>query len=132
MPGRWWEEFVPFGYKGSYQRVRAHLREKRLPPGPVSARPPTPRTVSRWILRHPDTLTESEQLRLKAVLVHCPELDALTRARPVLRPDAHRARGRTSTAMARRRPAGRSAPIHTLAAGIDRDRDAVTAGLIAF
>ncbi|WP_159402045.1 MULTISPECIES: hypothetical protein [Streptomyces] len=69
---------MPFGYKGSYQRVRAYLREKRLSPGPVFARPPTPRTVSGWILRHPGTLAESEQLRLKAVLVHCPELDALT------------------------------------------------------
>ncbi|MFG2339538.1 hypothetical protein [Streptomyces yangpuensis] len=34
--------------------------------------------VTRWILSRPETLTEIEQLRLKAVLANCPELDALT------------------------------------------------------
>ncbi|MEY9484227.1 hypothetical protein RKD26_000021 [Streptomyces calvus] len=32
-----------------------------------------------WILRHPDTLTESEQRQLKSVRTHGPEIDALTR-----------------------------------------------------
>ncbi|WP_405692511.1 hypothetical protein [Streptomyces sp. NBC_00057] len=73
-----WEEIVPLGYQGSYQRVRACFREKRLSPGPVTARPPSPRVVAGWILRRPETLTETDHLRLKAVLVHCPELDALT------------------------------------------------------
>ncbi|WP_217213860.1 hypothetical protein [Streptomyces sp. AC550_RSS872] len=34
--------------------------------------------MTRWILSRPETLTEIEQLRLKAVLANCPELDALT------------------------------------------------------
>ncbi|MEV6192858.1 hypothetical protein AB0M19_10680 [Streptomyces sp. NPDC051920] len=42
------------------------------------ARPPSPRTVSNWILSRPETLTEPEQLELKTVRTHCPELDALT------------------------------------------------------
>lgn len=46
-----WEEIVPLGYKGSYQRVRAYFREKRLSPGPVTTRPPSPRIVAGWILR---------------------------------------------------------------------------------
>lgn len=74
-----WEEIVPLGYKGSYQRVRAYLHKKRTSPRSVTARPPSPRTVSGWILSRPETLTEPEQLQLKAVLMHCPELDALTR-----------------------------------------------------
>ncbi|MFB7214669.1 ISL3 family transposase [Streptomyces sp. NPDC056255] len=74
-----WEEIVPLGYKGSYQRVRAYLHKKRTSPRPVAARPPSPRAVAGWILRHPNTLTESEQLQLKTVRTHCPELDALTR-----------------------------------------------------
>lgn len=73
---RVWEEIVPLGYQGSYKRVRAYFREKRLSPGPVTARPPSPRVVAGLILRRPETLTETEQLRLKAVLVHCPEPDA--------------------------------------------------------
>ncbi|MFC8435526.1 hypothetical protein [Streptomyces sp. NPDC057253] len=29
-----WEEIVPLGYKGSYQRVLAYLHQKRTSPGP--------------------------------------------------------------------------------------------------
>ncbi|MEU9060166.1 ISL3 family transposase [Streptomyces sp. NPDC048430] len=74
-----WEEIVPLGYKGSYQRVRAYIRMKRTSPRSVTARPPSPRTVAGWILRRPESLTESEQLQLKNVHANCPELDALTR-----------------------------------------------------
>ncbi|MFI0712274.1 transposase [Streptomyces inhibens] len=73
-----WEEIIPLGYKGSYGRVSAYLRKKRTSPRPITAQPPAPRLVTRWILSHPETLIEIEQLRLKAVLVHCPELEALT------------------------------------------------------
>ncbi|MEW2624335.1 hypothetical protein [Streptomyces sp. NPDC048106] len=69
---------MPLGYKGSYQRVRAYFRTKRLSVDPVAAPPPSPRTVAGWILCHPDSLAEADRLRLKAVLVHCPELEALT------------------------------------------------------
>lgn len=122
---RVWEEIVPLGYQGSYQRVRAYFREKRLSPGPVTARPPSPRVVAGWILRRPETLTETEHLRLKAVLVHCPELDALT---------GHvRSFGQMLTErQGERLPQWLDAVrqddlpgLHTLAAGIDRDRDAV-------
>ncbi len=51
---------MPLGYKGSYQRVRAYLHKKRTSPRPVTARPPSPRTVAGWILRRPETLTEPE------------------------------------------------------------------------
>ncbi|MGW0788501.1 ISL3 family transposase [Streptomyces sp. NPDC002911] len=124
-----WEEIVPLGYQGSYQRVRAYFREKRLSPGPSTARPPSPRIVAGWILRRPETLNETEQLRLKAVLVHCPELDALT---------GHvRSFGQMLTErQGERLPQWLDAVrrddlpgLHTLAAGIDRDRDAVIAGL---
>ncbi|WP_327380815.1 hypothetical protein [Streptomyces sp. NBC_01207] len=63
-----WEEIVPLGYRGSYGRVSAYLREKRTSPRPVTAQPPTPRVVTRWILSRLETLTEIEQLRLKAGL----------------------------------------------------------------
>lgn len=86
-------------------------------------------TVAGWILRRPDTLTETEQLQLKTVRAHCSELDALTR------------HVRSFAAMLTERQ-GEHPPdwldavrqndlpsLHTLAAGIDRDRDAVIAGL---
>ena len=124
-----WEEIVPPGYKGSYQRVRAYLHKKRTSPRPVTARAPSPRMVSGWILSRPETLTEPEQLQLKTVRNHCPELDALTR------------HVRSFATMLTDLP-GESLPawldavrhdelpsLHALAAGIDRDIDAVTAGL---
>lgn len=123
-----WAEIVPLGYTGSYQRVRAYLH-KRTSPRSVTARPPSPRTVSGWILSRPETLTEPEQLQLKAVLMHCPELDAFTR------------QVRSFASMLTERQGGRLAGwldavrqdglprLHALAAGIDRDLDAVTAGL---
>ncbi|MEU8885900.1 transposase [Streptomyces hydrogenans] len=116
---------MPLGYQDSYQRVRAYLRDKCTSPQPVTARPPTPRTVAGWILRRPDTLTETEQLQLKAVRTHCPEIDALTSH---VRSFA--------TMLTARLPDWLDAvrqddlpSLHTLAAGIGRDRDAVIAGL---
>ncbi|WP_225804292.1 hypothetical protein [Streptomyces sp. NK15101] len=110
-----WEEIVPLGYRGSYQRVRAYLQEKRTSPRTVTARAPSPRSVAGRILRRPENLTEIEQLRLKAIRAHCPELDALTR------------HVRSFAIMLADRK-GECLP-EWLVAGIDRDRDAVIAGL---
>ncbi|MFE2143204.1 ISL3 family transposase [Streptomyces sp. NPDC059456] len=126
---RVWEEIVPLGYQGSYQRVRAYFREKRLSPSPVTARPPSPRVVAGWILRRPETLTETEHLRLKAVLVHCPELDALARH---VRSFGQMLSERQGERLPQWLDAVRQdnlPGLHTLAAGIERDRDAVIAGL---
>ncbi|AJC60958.1 transposase [Streptomyces sp. 769] len=73
-----WEETVPLGHKGTYRIVSAYIRKKRTSPQPVTAKPPSPRTVSKWRLSRPETLTEIEQLRLNTVLTQCPELEALT------------------------------------------------------
>uniref|UniRef100_A0AAU2VUC7 ISL3 family transposase n=1 Tax=Streptomyces sp. NBC_00008 TaxID=2903610 RepID=A0AAU2VUC7_9ACTN len=124
-----WEEIVPLGYKGSYQRVRAYLHDKRTSPRPVTARPPTPRAVAGWILRRPEALTESEQLQLKVVRTHCPELDALTRhVRSFASMLVERQGERLPEWLAAVRQDDLPS-LHTLAAGIDRDRDAVIAGL---
>ena len=123
------QEIVPLGYKGSYQRVRVHLHKKRTLPQPVTARPPSPRTVAGWILRRPETLTELEQLQLKTVRTHCLELDALTwhvRSFAVMRTDDQGERLPDWLDAVRQDDLP---SLHTLAAGIDRDRDAVIAGL---
>ncbi|MFF6815270.1 ISL3 family transposase [Streptomyces sp. NPDC012403] len=124
-----WEEIVPLGYRGSYGRVSAYLREKRTSLRPVTAQPPAPRVVTRWILSRPETLTEVEQLRLKAVLANCPELDALTGH---VRSFAQMLTERQGERLPQWLDAVRQDDLpnlHTLAAGIDRDRDAVIAGL---
>ncbi|MGY3204693.1 ISL3 family transposase [Streptomyces sp. TE5632] len=124
-----WEEIVPLGYTGSYQRVRAYLHKKRTSPRPVTARPPSPRTVAGWILRRPETLTETEQLQLKTVRARCPELDALTRH---VRSFATMLTERQGESLLLWLEAVRQddlPSLHSLAAGIDRDRDAVIAGL---
>ncbi|GHG63665.1 ISL3 family transposase [Streptomyces griseocarneus] len=124
-----WEEIVPLGYKGSYQRVRAYLHQKRTSPRPVTARPPSPRAVAGWILRRPETLSETDQLHLKTVRAHCPELDTLTRH---VRSFATMLTERQGERLPDWLDAVRQddlPSLHTLAAGIDRDRDAVIAGL---
>ncbi|MEV8529410.1 transposase [Streptomyces sp. NPDC052000] len=107
----------------------------RLLPGEADFSPPdhssatvTPRR-RRWILRRPETLPEIDHLRLKAVLVHCPELDALTTH---VRSFAQMLTERQGERLPQWLDAVRRddlPSLHTLAAGIERDRDAVIAGL---
>ncbi|HEX5567834.1 MAG TPA: hypothetical protein VFY14_13060 [Streptomyces sp.] len=85
--------------------------------------------MTRWILSRPEFLTEIEQLRLKTVLAHCPELDALTDhvrsfATMLTERQGDRLPGWLDAVRQDDLPS-----LHTLAAGIDRDRDAVIAGL---
>ncbi|WSD66326.1 transposase [Streptomyces sp. NBC_01591] len=85
--------------------------------------------VAKWILSRPESLTETEQLRLKAVLANCPELDALT---GYVRSFAQMPTERQGERLPQWLHAVRQddlPSLHTLAVGIDRDRDAVIAGL---
>ncbi|WP_163010569.1 transposase [Streptomyces dangxiongensis] len=124
-----WEEIVPLGYEGCYQRVRAYLHDKRTSPRPVTARPPPPRTVAGWILRHPDNLTESEQIQPKSVRTHCPELDALTSHVRYFATMLTERQGQRLPDWLEAVRQDDLPSLHALAAGIDRDRDAVIAGL---
>ncbi|MET9473366.1 transposase [Streptomyces sp. NPDC002922] len=120
---------MPLDYQGSYQRVRAYLHDKRTSPRPVTVRPPSPRAVAGWILRDPDTLTETEQRQLKVVRTHCSELDALTGH---VRSFATMLTERQGERLPDWLDAVRQddlPSLHTLAARIDRHHDAVIAGL---
>ncbi|WP_395758250.1 transposase [Streptomyces althioticus] len=124
-----WEQSVPLGYRGSYGRVSAYLREKHTSPRPVTAQPLAPRVVTRWILSRPETLTEIEQLRLKAVLANCPGLDGLTGhvwsfARMLTERQGERLPQWLDAVRQDDLPG-----LHTLAVDIDRERDAVIASL---
>lgn len=81
-----------------------------------------------WILRQSESLTETDRLRLRAVLVHCPELDALTGH---VRSFGQMLTDRQGARLPQWLDAVRQDDLpclHTLAAGIDRDRDAAVAG----
>lgn len=124
-----WEEIAPLGYRGSYGIVSAYLRKKRTSPRPVTAQPPAPRAVTRWILSRPDTLTELEQLRLKAILAECPELNAVAGhvrffARMLTERQGERLPQWLDAVRQDDLPS-----LHSLAAGIDRDRAVVIIGL---
>ncbi len=65
------------GFTGSYAIVSQYLEQYRTDPGPIPPPPPTVRQVTGWLTRHPDNLTEDDRFGLKAVLKHCPELQAV-------------------------------------------------------
>ncbi|WUR95606.1 transposase [Streptomyces sp. NBC_01261] len=85
--------------------------------------------MTNWILSRPESLTEIEQLRLKTVLVNCPESDALAGH---VRSFAQMLTERQGERLPQWLDAVRRDDfprLYSLAAGIDRDRDAVMAGL---
>jgi transposase len=70
------QEITAMGYRGSDKTVRRYLHPFRAahaapPPKPV---PPTVRTVTGWLTRRPQDLTEPQTLRLKAILARSPIL----------------------------------------------------------
>ncbi|MFE0106445.1 ISL3 family transposase [Streptomyces sp. NPDC059009] len=74
-----WKEISEQGYPHGYSSVRDYVRKTlRGEPQPIGPRPPSARAVARWILTHPDALTERDRLQLEAVLASCPELTVLT------------------------------------------------------
>ena len=117
------------GYTGSYPVVRAYLEQHRPARAPLPPTPPTVRDVTGWIARHPDSLTEDDRPRLKAVLDRCPELQAAS--------DQVRA-----FAVMMARLSGQDLPhwisdaktsglpgLSSFARGLEQDLDAVTQGL---
>jgi transposase len=122
-------EITALGYTGSYSTVRDYLDQHRPAAAPLPPSPPTVREVTGWLARHPDSLTEDEQPKLKALLDRCPELHAA---------DGHI---RTFAAMLTQL-SGQDLPqwisdvkaaglpgLSSFAAGLEQDLDAVTQGL---
>ncbi|MFD7787650.1 transposase [Streptomyces nojiriensis] len=125
-----WEEIKAQGYPDGYGNVRAYVsRNLRGRPQPVGPRPPSARAVTRWILAHPEVLTESDRLQLKAVLSNCPELDALVGhvrsfARMLTQLQGHQLPAWIETATTADLPGPQRFARH-----LERDLDAVIAGL---
>ncbi|MFF8840307.1 ISL3 family transposase [Streptomyces sp. NPDC015130] len=125
-----WEEIKEQGYPDGYGNVRAYVsRNLRGKPQPVGPRPPSARAVTRWILTHPDALAEGDRLQLKGVLANCPELDALAGH---IRSFAHmltQLQGNQLPAWIKAATTADLPSLQRFARHLERDLDAVTAGL---
>ncbi|MEU1232317.1 ISL3 family transposase [Streptomyces sp. NPDC005828] len=127
---RLWEEIKEQGYPDGYSSVRAYVsRNLRGKPQPVGPRPPSARAVTRWILTHPDALAAGDRLQLKTVLANCPELDALAGH---VRSFAHmltQLQGHQLPAWIEAATTTDLPSLQRFARHLERDLDAVTAGL---
>ncbi|WP_264764993.1 transposase [Frankia gtarii] len=109
--------------------IAAYLRPLRTGAQPPPPRPRSTRTISRWILTRPDRLHDDEQRQLRDARHCCPELDTLARhvgafAHLLTRPDDATLADWIAAVRGDNLPA-----LHTYATGLERDLDAVTAGL---
>jgi transposase len=122
-------EIQALGYAGSYPVVRDYLARNRPAREPLPPPPPTVRDVTNWLCRRPDTLTEDEKPRLKAILDRCPELQI---ASDQVRSFAAMITELTGQDLPQWMAAARDAGlpgIASFAKGLEQDLDAVTSGL---
>ncbi|MGJ6970112.1 ISL3 family transposase, partial [Streptosporangium sp. G11] len=124
-------EITEMGYPGSYNSLCAYFRRFRQVKGrcPAQPAPSSVREVTAWLIRRPDGLKETEKQQLKAILVRCPELQAVSghvRAFAGMLADlaADQLPGWLAAVLADNLPG-----LHSFVHGIERDLAAVTAGL---
>src|SRR4051812_30476661 len=122
-------EIQALGYDGSYPVVRGYLARNSPAREPLPPAPPTVRDVANWLCRRPDTLTEDEKPRLKAILDRCPELQA---ASGQVRAFATMITELTGQELPQWMAAAREAGLPRIASfakGLEQDLDAVANGL---
>jgi transposase len=120
------------GWTGSVQAVRRYVRpfrQRTAAPPPAPAVPKT-RQITGWLLSRPASLDPGEQARLAGIRARCPHIDALaahiTSFAEMMtnRTGEQQLPGWLAAVQADDQP-----HLHSFAAGIRRDQDAVTAGL---
>jgi len=122
-------EIQPQGYDGSYPVVRDYLARNSPAREPLPPAPPTVRDVTSWLCRRPDTLTEDEKPRLKAILDRCPELQAASdQVRAFAAMITHLTGENLPQWIDTARTTGLPG-ISSFAKGLEKDLDAVTNGL---
>ena len=129
-------ELVEQGYQGSYSSVRDHLvrllpaGRKRAPdPSPKAPALPTPRQAAFLFLRRPETLRAEEQETLMRLRQMSPEVDL---AYDLVQQFGQMLRTRTGErldAWLAQVERGHLPELQSFAAGIEKDKDAVRAGL---
>lgn len=126
---RLFRQIRELGYDGSYSVVRNYLDRTRPEKAPLGQAPPTVRDVTNWLCRRPDTLTEDQRPRLKAILDRCPELQAASAHIRAFATMITELTGQDLPQwMAATREAGLPG-ISSFAKGLEQDLDAVTNGL---
>ncbi|MFG6202318.1 ISL3 family transposase [Nonomuraea sp. JJY05] len=122
------KEITALGYRGSYGALSDYLRPLRAP-RPVAPPTPSVRKVTGWLATRPDRLEEIHQLQLKTVLDRCPELAALLKHVRSFAIMLTQRRGQDLPGWLTAVKAEDLPALHAFASGLERDLDAVTAGL---
>ena len=120
------------GWTGSPQTVRRYVHLLRKAGPAVTPAPAVPKTrqITRWLLSRPGSLDADDQARLAAVRACCPHLDALAGHIRDFADMMTRRQGLLALEDWLTRVEADDQPeLHSLAAGIRRDQEAVTAGL---
>lgn len=119
------------GFQGDRSTVNAYIRQLKLgtipPPPPWT--PPKPRRALRWIMTDPDLLRPGQVQGLKEIRAACPELGATVRHVRDFAALMHERRGDGLAAWIERVRNDDLPHLHQFADGLERDQDAVIAGL---
>jgi transposase len=125
-------ELAQRGWTGSPQTVRRYVHLLRQAGPAVTPAPAVPKTreITRWLLSRPGSLGDGDQARLAAVRAGCPHLDALAGHIRDFAGMMTRRQGLLALEDWLTRVEADDQPeLHSLATGIRRDQEAVTAGL---
>lgn len=119
------------GYRGSRVVVTKYIDTLRAGTAtPEPARPiPSPRRITTWIMRHPDSLTDSQREQLDSILDACPDLATARDLAHEFSDIARERRGHDLTQWMARALAQGPSPVQGFAAFLQNDWDAVVNGL---
>ncbi len=121
-------EICAWGYPGCYTTVRAYLQPFRAlhaAPPPLTLRPPKVRELTAWLMRHPDSRSPEQQIRLKQALANCAHLAATSTDVTAFAEMMTNLHGEHLDIWIDQVRADDLPQLHSFAAGLQRDRAAV-------
>lgn len=125
------QEIVARGYRGGERTLRRWLVAARThrerPPAPPP--PPSSRTITSWIMRPADKLSEDDTAALKDARALCPDIAAITDLAHGFTDLVRQRHGDQLDGWIRTAAASGYPEIRGFATGLRKDLDAVTAGL---